>query len=93
MVYRTLVSNADFPISLAVAPDGTVYYSELHSGNIRALKNDKLVAQPVTNFSVPSSDNEGLQGIALSLLMDQYHLTTQSLGAPFMRLGLEIHLE
>jgi glucose/arabinose dehydrogenase len=43
----------------------TLYFTELHTGNVRVIKNDTALETPLLNVSVRVSGEQGLLGIAL----------------------------
>jgi len=62
---ETFVPNANFPVSLAFAPDGRLFYTELQSGNVRIVSNGQLQAQPFVTVPVLAAGEQGLLGLAL----------------------------
>jgi hypothetical protein len=62
-----LLTNANFPVALAFAPDGRIFYTEKNTGNIRIIQaNDTLLSTPFASVPNVFSDGEtGLLGIAL----------------------------
>lgn len=57
---------ANYPVSLAFAPDGRLFYTEKATGNVRLIQPDgNLQAEPVINLPVDSLVERGLLGIAL----------------------------
>lgn len=71
---KILVSGANFPVGIAVSDDGTAFYTELHTGNVRRIVDGVLAEEPVINFAVSSTGNEGVLGIALSPNFNQDRL-------------------
>lgn len=60
-----VVTGAAFPVSLAFAPDGRLFYTEKNSGNVRIVQNGQLLPTPfVTVTPLASSGEQGLLGIA-----------------------------
>jgi glucose/arabinose dehydrogenase len=59
------VTDADFPIAVAFAPDGRIFYTEKATGNVRIIKNNVLLAMPFVTVNVSSISERGLLGIAL----------------------------
>lgn len=65
-----LVTTADWPAKLAVAPDGRLFYSEYRSGNIRIIgAAGQLLEQPfaqidVAKYALPGGQVFGLFGLA-----------------------------
>jgi glucose/arabinose dehydrogenase len=68
--FETLYTNLNFPVALAFAPDGRVFFNEKDTGNIRVIGSDgNIVSQPFATVEpLPpgvSGTEEGLIGIAL----------------------------
>lgn len=63
-VVERVVRNADFPVALAFAPDGRLFYTE-KSGRVRVVVDGELQGLPV--ISLPTDDffERGLLGIAI----------------------------
>jgi glucose/arabinose dehydrogenase len=64
---------ADSPVGIAFAPDGTLFYNELHSGKIRIVHNGKLLPDPFYQFTVSGEPEAGLIGLALDPDFDSNH--------------------
>ncbi|MBV9895485.1 MAG: PQQ-dependent sugar dehydrogenase [Chloroflexi bacterium] len=64
---------ADSPVSLAFAPDGTLFYNELHTGKIRVVQNGTLLPDPFFQFKVAGQPETGLIGLALDPDFDTNH--------------------
>ncbi|MBV9173928.1 MAG: PQQ-dependent sugar dehydrogenase, partial [Chloroflexi bacterium] len=64
-VGETFVSDAANPVSLAFAPDGTLFYNELRTGNIRIVKNGEALPDAFYNFKVSGQPEAGLIGLTL----------------------------
>ncbi|GEM_PF-1552473 len=63
---ETIVSDAKIPVSLAVVPDGRIFYAELLTGSIRVLKDGMLQPEPFTTLEVVTSfDVGGARGLGL----------------------------
>ncbi len=62
---ETFVAQASFPVTIAFAPDGRLFYNELTTGNIRVVSNGQLLAQPFATLPVSTSGEQGLIGLAL----------------------------
>lgn len=64
---ETFVPGANFPVSLAFAPDGRLFYNELQTGNIRVvLANGQLQSQPFATVSpLATTGEQGLLGLAI----------------------------
>ena len=60
------VANAAWPVALAAAPDGRLFFAELLTGNIRILQDGEVVERPFATLEDVSNYQEsGLLGIAL----------------------------
>lgn len=60
---ETLLSNLNFPVALAFAPDGRLFYNELRTGQVRVVSNGVLQAQPFATLPVETSGERGLLGL------------------------------
>jgi len=60
------LTDADYPVALAFAPDGRLFYTEKISGKVRVVSADGVLQPaPVITFEVDSLVERGLLGIAL----------------------------
>jgi YVTN family beta-propeller protein len=59
------VPSAAYPVTFAFAPDGTLFYNELHSGNVRIVKNGQVLPEAFYNFKVSGQPEAGLIGLTL----------------------------
>ncbi|HXG43063.1 MAG TPA: PQQ-dependent sugar dehydrogenase [Dehalococcoidia bacterium] len=67
-VLETVVANARFPVALAPSPDGRLFYAELETGQVRVVRDGRLLPEPFATFQVahpPGYSEHGLLGIAL----------------------------
>jgi YVTN family beta-propeller protein len=64
-VSETFVADAAFPVALAFAPDGTLFYNELHTGKIRVVQNGTLLPDAFYQFKVSGQPETGLIGLAV----------------------------
>jgi glucose/arabinose dehydrogenase len=62
---ETFLSGLNFPVTLAFAPDGRLFFNELQTGNVRVVQGGTLVAQPFATLPVETSGERGLLGLAL----------------------------
>lgn len=62
---QTLLPNMQYPIAMAFDPNGRLFYTEKVSGKVRLFENGVLQASAVITFSVDSSSERGLLGIAI----------------------------
>lgn len=59
------VTQANYPVALAFAPDGRLFYTEKITGNVRVINTDgTLQREPVITFAVDALQERGLLGIA-----------------------------
>jgi len=65
LVVEPFAPAANYPVAFAIAPDGTLFYNELRTGNIRIVKNGQLPANPFYNFKVSGQPEAGLIGLTL----------------------------
>jgi YVTN family beta-propeller protein len=65
LVVEPFVPAANYPVAFAFAPDGTLFYNELHTGNVRIVKSGQLLADPFYNFKVSGQPEAGLIGLTL----------------------------
>jgi aldose sugar dehydrogenase len=59
------LANAAVPVSMVFAPDGRLFYSELHTGRIRVVQNGELLDDPFYRFAVAGQPETGLLGLAI----------------------------
>ena len=64
-VAEPFVTGADVPAALAFAPDGRLFYSELHTGRIRVVQDGVLLPDPFYQFLVADQPSAGLLGLTL----------------------------
>jgi aldose sugar dehydrogenase len=62
---ETFVPNAAFAGALAFAPDGRLFYDEVHTGKIRVVQEGKLLPDPFYTFVVSGEPEAGLLGLTL----------------------------
>ena len=70
---ETFVPDAEFPVSFVFAPDGTLFYNELHSGKIRIVRNGTLLPDAFYQFKVAGQPETGLIGLTLDPNFTQNH--------------------
>ncbi len=61
---ETFLASANFPVTMAFAPDGRLFYNELTTGNIRIVSGCQLLAQPFATLPVSIMGEQGLLGLA-----------------------------
>jgi glucose/arabinose dehydrogenase len=61
---ETFLSNLNFPVTMAFAPDGRLFFNELRTGQVRVVVNGVLQAQPFATVPVEISGERGLLGLA-----------------------------
>lgn len=64
-VKEVFVPDAQFPVAMAFAPDGRLFYAELRTGKIRVVENGILLAEPLYDFTVSGQPEAGLLGLTL----------------------------
>ncbi len=62
---ETFLANANFPVAMAFASDGRLFYNELLTGQVRLVVNGVLQAQPFATLPVLTGGERGLLGLAL----------------------------
>ena len=63
---EVVVPNADFPVALAFAPDGRLFYAEQNTGAVRVVSaQGELLATPFVQTQVAVAPGWGLLGLAL----------------------------
>lgn len=65
---EVFVGNLNFPVRLAFAPDGRLFFNELTTGNVRIIQNSVLQAQPFATLPVETNGERGLLGLAFDPL-------------------------
>src|SRR5512138_1852537 len=60
---QTLLTGMDGPVAMAFDPSGRLFYTQ-KNGTVRLFANGKLQDAPVIRFSVDTSGERGLLGIA-----------------------------
>ncbi|MCC7354965.1 MAG: PQQ-dependent sugar dehydrogenase [Anaerolineae bacterium] len=73
-VERVVPDNLNFPIAMAFAPDGRLFYTEKTTGNVRVIQNGALVSTPVITLPTDGTGERGLLGIALAPNFATSHL-------------------
>ncbi len=61
---ETFLSNLNFPVTMAFAPDGRLFFNELRTGRVRVVVNGVLQAQAFATLPVEVNDERGLLGLA-----------------------------
>ena len=63
---ETVLDPADFPVAIAFAPDGRMFFTEKETGRIRILDADgQLLSEPFADVPVVANSERGLLGITL----------------------------
>jgi glucose/arabinose dehydrogenase len=65
VVSEDFLSGAEFPVSMAFAPDGRLFYNELRTGKIRVVQNGSLLPEDFYRFDVAGQPETGLLGLTL----------------------------
>ncbi len=61
---ETFLANINFPVALAFAPDGRLFFNERLTGQIRVVVNGVLQPQPFATLPVDTNGERGLLGLA-----------------------------
>jgi glucose/arabinose dehydrogenase len=59
-----IVTAANFPTAIRVAPDGRIFYTEKNTGNVRIIQGGTLLATPFATVPVATASEQGLNGLA-----------------------------
>lgn len=71
---QPVLTGLNFPVGLALAPDGRLFFNERLTGNIRIINQQwQLVNTPFCQISVATSGEQGLLGLALDPAFTQNH--------------------
>ena len=62
---EVVVADAEFPVALAFAPDGRLFYNELRTGRIRIVDGGRLQEAPFAQMTVQATGEHGLLGLAI----------------------------
>jgi glucose/arabinose dehydrogenase len=60
---EVFLNNLNFPVTLAFAPDGRLFFNEL-DGNVRVIENGVLLSQAFATLPVATAGERGLIGLA-----------------------------
>ncbi len=61
---EVFLNNLNFPVTLAFAPDGRLFFNELDTGNVRVIENGVLLSQAFATLPVATAGERGLIGLA-----------------------------
>jgi glucose/arabinose dehydrogenase len=71
---QSVLPGLNFPVGLALAPDGRVFFNERLTGNIRIINQQwQLVNTPFCQLSVATNGEQGLLGLTLDPNFTQNH--------------------
>jgi glucose/arabinose dehydrogenase len=71
---QSVLPGLNFPVGLALAPDGRVFFNERLTGNIRIINQQwQLVNTPFCQLSVATNGEQGLLGLTLDPNFAQNH--------------------
>ncbi len=59
-----VLTNLNFPVTLAFSPDGRLFFNELKNGNVRVVQDGVLLPQPYLTVSLSTDGERGLIGLA-----------------------------
>ena len=62
---QVLLSDAQFPTNMALAPDGRLFFTEKETGAVRIIEDGKLLPNPFAAIPVKGGDETGMLGITL----------------------------
>ena len=62
---QSVLPGLNFPVGLALAPDGRVFFNERLTGKIRIINQWQLVNQPFCQITIATSGEQGLLGLTL----------------------------
>jgi glucose/arabinose dehydrogenase len=62
---ETFLAGAAFPVAMAFAPDGRLFFNELQTGRVRIVQSGQLLAQPFATIAVQTTGERGLLGLAI----------------------------
>lgn len=62
---QSVLTGLNFPVGLAQAPDGRVFFNERLTGRIRIIQQWQLVNTPFCQLTIATSGEQGLLGLAL----------------------------
>ncbi len=82
---RVTSFSAEFPVALAVAPDGRLFYTELSTGRVRVVSRDgALQPEPFIELAVSTHGESGLLGLTLDprFVEDHYVYVLRSVPGP-----------
>jgi glucose/arabinose dehydrogenase len=65
IVAQLVMGDLQFPVSMAVAPDGRVFFNELKTGRTRIIQGGVLLSEPFSTQKVATDGEQGLLGLAL----------------------------
>jgi glucose/arabinose dehydrogenase len=60
---EVVAGNLDFPVTIAFAPDGRLFFNELRTGRVRVIQNGQLLSQPCAEIDVANDGEQGLIGL------------------------------
>ncbi len=60
-----VLGGLSFPVNMAFAPDGRLFFAEKDTGDIRVVQDGRLLPHPFAHLDVVSSSEQGLLGLAL----------------------------
>lgn len=61
---ETFQNGLNFPVTMAFAPDGRLFFNELRTGNVRIVESGVLQPQPFATLPVETAGERGLLGLA-----------------------------
>jgi glucose/arabinose dehydrogenase/DNA-binding beta-propeller fold protein YncE len=73
VVSEAFVPEAAFPVAMAFAPDGRLFYNELRTGKIRIVQDGQILPDAFYAFGVSGQPEAGLLGLALDPEFESNH--------------------
>lgn len=68
-----VLENMHTPVTVVVAPDGRIFYTEKDSGNVRVAIDGAIQEEPVLNLPVGAHGEQGMLGLALDPGFEENH--------------------
>ena len=67
---QLVADHLSFPSNMAFAPDGSLFFAEKDTGDIRVIEDGRLLPDPFAHIDVLSAAEQGLLGLALDPAFD-----------------------
>ena len=66
LVQELFLTDLEFPVSMVWTPDGSMYFSEKHTGNVRLYDGERLVEEPFVHLTVNGEIERGVLGVTVN---------------------------